>query len=189
MAKRRRGVAVLAVAAVAGAGVAAGVFLTRGTPRDADASSTPTPTPTSSAAPVGAETDFEDVSPTPTASIGPDPDAGEPVASDEPVVVDGSDVDVSITYYGFDPVTERVEVGGFVAGIVEEGGSCTLTLSGGGQTVTGTSEALADATTTDCGAVAVPGDELGDGTWQAVLSYSSADHSGSSAPVDVEVAR
>ena len=35
MAKRRRGVAVLAVAAVAGAGVAAGVFLTRGMPGDA----------------------------------------------------------------------------------------------------------------------------------------------------------
>jgi plastocyanin len=187
MAKRRRGVAVLAVAAVAGAGVAAGVFLTRGMPGDADASSTAAPT--SSAAPLGAETDFEDVSPTPTASIGPDPDAGEPVASDEPVVVEGSDVDVSITYYGFDPATNQVEVGGFVAGIVEDGGSCTVTLTGGGQTVTGTSEALADATTTDCGAVAVPGDELGDGTWQAVLSYSSADHSGSSAPVDVEVAR
>lgn len=185
MAKRRRVVAVLAVAAVAGAGVAAGVFLTRGMPGGAAASSDPAAT--SSAAPLGDETGFEEVSPTATASIGPDPDAGQSVATDEPHVVTDESVAVTVTYFGWNDGARQVQVGGFVGGVVEEGGVCTLTLTKGGATVTGRTEALPDASTTSCGEVAVPGDELSAGTWRAVLSYSSDGHSGASEPVDVEV--
>jgi hypothetical protein len=186
MAKRRRAVGALAVAAVAGAGVAAGVFLTRGMPSASDASSSAAPT--SSAEPLGDETGFEDVSPTATASLGPDPDAGQPVVTDEPVVATGAEVPVSITFYGWNPTSEEVQVGGYVAGVVEDGGVCTLTLTNGGTTVTGRTDALPDASATACGAVTVPGTEVGPGTWQAVLSYSSAGHSGTSDAVDVEVA-
>jgi hypothetical protein len=187
MSKKRAVVAVLAVTAVAGAGVAAGVFLTRGTPEGPAASST-APAATSSAPPLGDEAGFEDVSPTPTASIGPDPDAGQTVAVDEPVVATGSDVPVTVTFYGWNPTSQEVQVGGYVGGVVEEGGVCTLTLTKGGQTVTGRSEALPDASSTACGAVTVPGDEVAAGTWRAVLSYSSPAHSGTSDAVDVEVA-
>ena len=185
MAKRRRAVAVLAVTALAGTGVAAGVFLTRGTPGGADASSAGAPT--SSAAPLGDETGFEDVSPTPTASIGPDPDAGAPVATDEPPVATGSEVPVTVTFHGWNPTSQEVEVGGYVEGVVEDGGVCTLTLTKGGTTVTGRADASADAATTACGAVTVPGDEVSAGTWTAVLGYASDEHSGTSDAVDVEV--
>jgi len=185
MSRSRQVVAVLAVAAVAGAGVAAGVFLTRGTPGATDASSPGT----TSAAPLTDGAGFEDVSADPTASIGPDPDAGAPVATDEPVEVTASSVPVTITYYGWNTASGQVQVGGFVGGVVEDGGTCTLTLTKGGTKVTGTSEAVADATTTSCGEVAVPGDEVPAGTWTAVLAYSSDGHSGTSEPVDVEVTR
>ena len=185
MAKRRRGVAVLAVTAVAGAGVAAGVFLTRGMPGGADASSDPAAT--SSAAPLGDETGFEEISPTATASIGPDPDAGEVVATDAPDVVTTAEVPVTITYFGWSPDEREVQLAGFVGGVVEEGGVCTLTLTKGGATVTGDRKALADAATTSCGELSVPGDKLSAGTWRAVLSYASEGHNGTSEAVDVEV--
>jgi hypothetical protein len=185
VAKKRRGVAVLAVVAVAGAGVAAGVFLTRGMPGGTDASSSPGPT--TSAAPLGDETGFEDVSPTATASIGPDPDDGQTVATDTPVVATSTDVPVTVTFYGWNPTSKQVEVGGYVEGIVEGDGVCTLTLTKGGSTVSGTADASPDASTTACGTVSVPGDEVAAGTWKAVLSYSSAGHSGTSDAVDVEV--
>jgi hypothetical protein len=185
MAKRRRAVAVLALTAAAGAGVAAGVFLTRGMPTEADASSPGAPT--SSAAPLGDETGFEEVSPTATASIGPGPDDGRPVATDEPVVVTDREVPVSVTYFGWNADAHEVQVGGFVGGVVEQGGVCTLTLTKGADTVTGRTEALPDASTTSCGEVVVPGAEVSAGTWQAVLSYSSDGHSGTSESVDLEV--
>jgi hypothetical protein len=185
MAKRRRGVAVLAVAAVAGAGVAAGVFLTRGTPGEADASSTAGPT--TSAAPLGDETGFEDVSAAPTGSIGPDPDDGQVVATDTPVVITAQEVPVTVTFYGWNPTSKAVEVGGYVEGVVEDDGECTLTLTKDGATVTGRADASPDASTTACGTVSVPGDEVTAGTWKAVLSYSSARHDGRSDAVDVEV--
>lgn len=185
MAKRRRAVAVLAVTAVAGAGVAAGVFLTRGTVGEPGASSAPTAT--SSPTPLGQETGLEDVSPTATASIGPDPDAGQPVATDEPDVVTSDEVPVTITYYGWDPDQRAVQVAGFVGGVVEDGGVCTVTLTKGGATVSGEKPALADASTTSCGEVSVSGAELGAGTWQAVMTYTSAGHTGTSETVDVEV--
>jgi len=186
MAKRRRAVAVLAVAAVAGGGVAAGVFLGRGMPGEAADASSPV-APTSSAAPVGDETGFEEVSPTATASIGPDPDAGQVVATDEPVVASGSSVDVSVSFAGWDPTRSEVQVDGFIAGISEEGGTCTLSLTKDGRTVTGSAPGVADARMTACGGLVVPGDQVSGGTWQAVLSYRSAGHSGTSESRDVEV--
>jgi len=185
MAKRRRAVAVLAVAAVAGAGVAAGFLLARGLPGASDVISPAAPT--SSAAPLGDETGLEEVSPTATASIGPDPDGGQEVATDEPVVASGSSVDVSVTFAGWDPTRSEVQVDGYVAGISEEGGTCTLSLTKDGRTVTGSTQGVADARMTACGGLAVPGDQVSGGTWQAVLSYRSAGHSGTSESWDVEV--
>jgi hypothetical protein len=187
MANSRRVVAVLAVTAVAGAGVAAGVFLTRGTADGADASSAAGPT--TSAAPLGDESGFEDVGTSPTASIGPDPDAGQTVATDAPDVVTTTEVPVTITYFGWDPDRREVQLAGFVGGIVEDGGVCTLTLTKGSSTVRGEKDALADASTTSCGELSVPGDAVSAGIWQAVLSYTSAGHTGTSEAVDVEVAR
>jgi hypothetical protein len=185
MAKRAT-VAVLTVTAVAGAGVAVGVFLAHGAPGTPAASSS-APAPTSDAGSLDDGSGLDDVSAEPTASIGPDPDTGQSVATDEPVVATGSEVAVTVTFYGWNATSQVVQVGGYVAGVVEEGGVCTLTLTKGGRSVTGRTDAVADASTTACGAVTVPGDRVSAGTWQAVLSYSSAGHSGTSDAVDVEV--
>ena len=124
-----------------------------------------------------------------SAAATPDPMSGQIVATDEPVVVDTREAPVAITFYGWDPETQQAQAGGYVAGVVENGGTCTLTLTKGGATAVGTSEAQADASTTVCGAVVVPGDQLSSGTWQAVLTYRSAQHVGTSGPVEVEVIR
>jgi hypothetical protein len=171
------GLAVLAVAAV----VAWQLIGRGGTGNDpsgtAASTSAPAPTVPSNAAGGAASV------------LTPDPMSGQTLATDEPVVVTTREAPVSVTFYGWDPVAQQAQVGGYVAGVVEDGGTCTLTLRLGGQTVTGTSEARPDAASTACGAVVVPGAELGNGAWEAVLSYESPQHAGSSEPVTIEVAR
>jgi hypothetical protein len=62
-----------------------------------------------------------------------------------------------------------------------------MTLTKGGSTAHADKDAVADASTTSCGELDVAGDALSPGTWQAVLTYSSAGHTGTSETVDVEV--
>ena len=112
------------------------------------------------------------------------------VATDAPVEVaqTGSDVPVHITYKGWEDATGSVEVGAYVEGLVEDGGTCTLILTQGGTEVTASASGLADASTTSCGAgLSVPGAELTPGTWTAVVDYESSTSSGSSDSVEVEV--
>lgn len=76
---------------------------------------------------------------------------------------------------------------GFVPGIIETDGKCTLTLSKNGQTVTTTKEALRNAQNTSCGQMVISYVKLTPGTWEATLSYASSTSEGSSGPVIVEV--
>lgn len=115
------------------------------------------------------------------------PQSGQTLAKDRPVVVTGTRVPVVVNYSGWDAAAARVEVRGYVGGVVEEGGTCALTLTKDGVTATGQKPATPDASTTNCGRLTIPGDQLSPGTWQAVLSYRSADHTGSSDPVAIEV--
>ncbi|SDC06005.1 hypothetical protein SAMN05660690_0385 [Geodermatophilus telluris] len=99
-----------------------------------------------------------------------------------------SDVDVVVSYAGVEPGSSAVEVAGFVAGVVEDGGRCTLELSrSGAGDVTVEGDAVADAQTTSCGLLSVPLERLSPGTWTARLDYRSAASSGSSADVQVVV--
>jgi hypothetical protein len=186
MSSRRAGITALAVVAVAGGGVAAGVFLARGDSGAGDAAAPTSSAPTASAEPTDGALD---PLPTRAPAVSADPTSGQTIATDEPVVATGEQVPVVITYHGYDPAADVVMVGGYVAGVVESEGVCTLTLTRAGRTVTGESQAVPDASTTACGEVAVPGADLADGTWQAELSYASGAHSGTSDAWDVEVAR
>jgi hypothetical protein len=94
---------------------------------------------------------------------------------------------VRITYSGWNAGSGVVEVGGFVPQLVEAGGSCTLTLTQGAASATASREATPDVSTTACGELTVPGDQLAPGTWSAVLSYESDTASGASDPVEVQV--
>lgn len=94
---------------------------------------------------------------------------------------------VSPTYSGWDPGAGAVVAGGFIADVVENGGTCTLTLTRDGVVVSGSAEATADASTTSCGEVRAEDPDLGSGTWEAVLSYASTRSTGESAAFSVVV--
>lgn len=80
-----------------------------------------------------------------------------------------------------------VAVRGFVSGVVEDGGKCTVALKSGGFAVTGSRTAVANATNTSCGEVAIPLSSLHSGGWQATLSYTSSTATGSSSTQTIEV--
>lgn len=125
-------------------------------------------------------------SPPPPASAVPEPTVGQVIATDAAPSYGGATTDVAISHAGW-TAGEVVEVFGFVSGVVEDGGTCRVTLTLGGQTVRAEGEGMADATTTVCGRVDVGGPDLDPGLWQAVLSYESPTSSGVSAPVSVRV--
>jgi hypothetical protein len=115
------------------------------------------------------------------------PDPTEVATDPTPTVEARGDAAVQITYYGWNPGSAVVELGGFVHSLVEDGGTCTLTLTQGAATATASREATPNVTSTACGELVVPGDQLAPGAWSAVLSYESADSQGASEPVEVQV--
>lgn len=80
-------------------------------------------------------------------------------------------------------------VNGYVDGVVESTGICTLTLQKGAIVKTVSRPGHANATNTTCGESDIPVTSLSPGTWQATLSYSSPTASGTSDSQPVEVTR
>jgi len=188
--RRRRSFLVAVLLAVAVA-AAAGFWLT--TRADDDGSATaggtsPVAAPTTEAPDAGAD---------PVASLEPERTGGAPVptaptgevATDTPAPTEepGEEVAPQITYYGWDDAIGGVEAGGIVMGVVESGGTCTLTLTQDSTAVDVSVEAIDNVTSTSCPAMTVPGDRLGSGTWRATLSYESEDFRGVGDAVEVEV--
>jgi hypothetical protein len=95
-------------------------------------------------------------------------------------------VDVVVTYLDWDAAGGVVEAGAY-ARTVETAGSCTLKLTFGGRSGTGSIPALTDASTMSCGGLTVPRDRLSSGTWTGVVIYESATSVGTSSPVEVVV--
>jgi hypothetical protein len=104
-----------------------------------------------------------------------------------PPAEEGHDAVVFVTYADWNQDSQAVEEGSYVQGVVEDGGTCTLTLRKGGATAKATGPAEPDATNTSCGGLSVPAARLSSGTWSAVVSYESATTRGSSKPVEVTV--
>ncbi|MCZ2838574.1 hypothetical protein [Modestobacter sp. VKM Ac-2985] len=110
------------------------------------------------------------------------------VATDAPVTTPPSDaVRVVVTYSGWTDTSAAVEFGAYVAGVVEAGGTCTLTLTAGSSSASATVEAQPDASSTSCPMMSIAGTELSSGTWQAAVEYESSGTSGQSKPVSVTV--
>jgi hypothetical protein len=107
---------------------------------------------------------------TTTPLISPPPENPEDVATDTAVPTLAA---LQITYAGPDDAAGGIAVGAYVAGLIEEGGRCSLTLSKDGQSADAESEALPDASTTSCGQLVVPFSELEPGTWTAEVTYTS----------------
>lgn len=120
----------------------------------------------------------------PPYTIKPEPSI---VATDTPrPTPSGGAADVSLTYATFDTASGTVQASGFVGGLIEDGGTCTLTLTKGADVVSAATRASADATTTSCGLLQTRRG-LAAGSWTAVLSYSSPHATGRSAGTEVSV--
>ena len=98
-----------------------------------------------------------------------------------------SETDVVITLAAWDQAGAALHVAGYVSPVVEEGGTCTVELTRDDEAVEIDGAAVADATTTICGDLAIDGDRLSAGAWTAVLRYASPTTSGASEPITVEV--
>ena len=110
------------------------------------------------------------------------------VATDAPVTATpGRNATVVMTYSGWTDATASVEVGALVSGVVESGGTCTLTLTSGVRTATATTRAEPDASSTSCPVLAIRRSELSPGTWSAVVNYKSPSTSGQSKAARVVV--
>lgn len=72
------------------------------------------------------------------------------------------------------------ETRGYISGIVEDGGTCSLTLTKGDVKVTGSSTALGDVNKTTCGPISITSPQLTSGEWNASLSYISPSTSSTS---------
>jgi hypothetical protein len=81
-----------------------------------------------------------------------------------------------------------IEASAFVSSIIEDGGTCTLTLAKGSLEITKSVPARKDAQTTKCDFFTFPAKELAQkGAWSATVSYKSATSSGTSAVTKFEV--
>ncbi|MDP5182820.1 hypothetical protein QOZ88_09220 [Blastococcus sp. BMG 814] len=95
-------------------------------------------------------------------------------------VGDPVEVLVRQTYSGWDADSSAIVVGAVVAGVIESGGTCTLTVAQGLTEHTASSKGSADASTTTCGRMSVPGGDLDAGEWTAMVSYESPAANGES---------
>lgn len=99
----------------------------------------------------------------------------------------GSSATVVVTYADWSSSTASVEVGAYVAGTVEQDGTCSLQLTGPAAAPSVEVAAEPDAGSTSCPDMVVPGAGLAPGTYSAVVTYSSPTTSGTSAPTSIEV--
>lgn len=192
----KRALPALATVVIAALAALAVVLLTRGdasaeparaeapgATSDAPAPSTPaesTPSASPSAAPSSTE-------PSPADSAAPAPVTTSSSPAPKPKA---TKVVVTVAYHGWSWIDEIAQVGGLVEGVKKKGGTCTVTMTRDGRSVTGTASATTDEKGgVVCEAVTVDSAELNAGMWKAVLSYTGAATTGSSAAVDIEVVK
>jgi hypothetical protein len=136
------------------------------------------PVPTGSAAAPSTE-------PTTSDSSSAGCDEANPCQDPVPTVRAGTAV-VTVATSGWDAAGAQVRVSAYVDGI-EATGTCVLTLRQGDRTATTQVDAVPNASTMSCGTMTVPGSQLGKGTWQAVVKYTSTSRSGSAADVTITI--
>ncbi|WP_375399767.1 hypothetical protein [uncultured Amnibacterium sp.] len=116
-------------------------------------------------------------------------DAATPVssASSTPIAKPVRAVQPFITSADWDAAAATLQVGAVVPGVVEQGGTCTVTATSGGVSRTVTAQASATAQATGCEPLRIPGSQLSAGRWKVVVVYASARSGGTSAPRTVTV--
>lgn len=190
---RRAVIALVALGAVGGAGAVVAARANDGAAPTAQTTpstspSTAAPAHPTMARPVGTSAPIAVPTPSAPGKLPVEPGPNQPVATDPPAPESGGAVQVVVTYADWDASGHQVEVAGYVSGVVEAGGTCTLTLVKGAEKVSSTAAAEPDASTMTCGSLDIPGAKVSAGQWRATMSYRSSTSHGESAPVDVTVA-
>ncbi len=76
----------------------------------------------------------------------------------------------------------EITVNAYVGNVFEDGGTCSLTATKNGNTVSKTSQAFANATTTDCAPLRLERASFNEaGEWNFIIKYTSSSSQGSSA--------
>ena len=187
-ARGRRLSAAAVLLAVAAGGTCWWVLRSSGAPASVAATSsataTATPTPTTSSPVTQAAATTSGVYGVPT--TGPVPtSAATDVATDAPAPAD-LQTRVVLTYSSWSSSTAAIGISAYVAGVVEDGGTCTATATAPGVTRSASSAAGADATTSVCSDLVVPWTST-DGPASVVVRYTSATVDATSSAVAVQV--
>jgi hypothetical protein len=82
---------------------------------------------------------------------------------------------------------KNIESNGYISGITEAGGTCTLILEKNGVKVTESRQAMMDAQGMICGHMVISRAKLSEGEWKAHISYASSTSKGSSEERKIEV--
>lgn len=182
-----------------GAGLVAGAVLAGGlaactTGSGGGGSTTPPPAPTGTATTSAAPTPTGSAPVPPTNTGGPASSApatgaatSTPAGSNAPSSAAAKQVDLVVTYSGWDAGPKQAEVDAFAPGVLAADATCTLVMTANGVTRTATRKAQLGPSSTQCGALTIPGSRLAAGAWQAVVRFSSATAVGESHPVTITV--
>jgi hypothetical protein len=95
----------------------------------------------------------------------------------------------SISIAAVDSKTGDLIVGGFVAGVFEDGGDCAYSVksSAGGAPLSVHTTGVANVDTTSCGSTSISKDQLKAGTYTVVLTYTDGGGTATSNPMAVKV--
>jgi hypothetical protein len=80
-----------------------------------------------------------------------------------------------------------VNVNALVNGVIEDDGTCTLTMTKGTKSVHVTRPSEANASNTTCGRMSISRGSLSSGTWSTTVSYLSPTAKGASEAMSIEV--
>lgn len=123
------------------------------------------------------------------AASGQDRTAGETPPAKNPIEPKPSSGKTSVSVQVSQPadttVSSNFTVRASAVGVAENGGTCAAILTSGSTARTFTSKGFLNASSTTCYPIAVKG--LTPGSWQLLVSYSSADASGKSVSQALEV--
>ena len=178
------GAVTVVAALLAAAGVAACTTGSGGSGATSHAAtSTPATPPTTPASTPDASTTL------PGTQSAPGPSLSAPVPSDTTPTKTRAPRQVSlvVTYSGWDAKTQQAEVDAFTPDVLAADATCTLTLTKSAITRTASKHASTGPSSTQCGALIIPGSQLSAGTWTAVVTFTSAKAVGHSQPVHITV--
>lgn len=97
-------------------------------------------------------------------------------------------VSVGIAFADYDPEEDAIDVRAFTPDVIEGDGTCTATFTKTGSTVTESSKAFVDFSSSQCQPILIPKSRFSaGGTWKLTVSYDSSKSSGVSPAMDIEI--